>query len=311
MMENDSRERTQSSRSASVRTKKGLSSRRQRPVDYVDPMIGTDETHFISQWRSEAGTYPGAVAPHGMVQMSPETSDDKDFLRGYYYWQDVIRRFSMTEHFSGWPNGSAGKGFMMPCALTSDGGEGASSNFESRFSHDNETAEAGYYSVYLSDSRIRCSFAAKTRSIIGRFAYERAGKYIVALSDFDTFELVSDREVALSCAAGRPDLGKSNAKIYLHLVFDREFEAATLDKKHILTFPSLAHDDNSLSFKYGGSYTSAVNAKHNLESEIPHWNFEGVKEDAKNLWDTELSRIEVEGGTEENKTIFHTAFYHS
>ena len=113
-------------------------------VKFVNPLIGTTRTKTSTQWGSEGGTYPGAVAPYGFVQLTPETkvTDSK----GYDYCDSTICWFSCVNHMSGYPNGSAGRIKVMPL--------GNDLNFQPLkkgrpFSHTNEKAEAGYYRVLL------------------------------------------------------------------------------------------------------------------------------------------------------------------
>ncbi|HEY6901651.1 MAG TPA: GH92 family glycosyl hydrolase, partial [Puia sp.] len=111
------------------------------PVDvlsYVNPFIGTGKSAVYTRWGNEGGTYPGAVAPWGYWQLTPETRKG-----GYDYQDSVIGRFSCWGHPSGFPNGSAGRFFMMPLR---------NGVLEARpFSHAEEMAEPGYYRVRLRD----------------------------------------------------------------------------------------------------------------------------------------------------------------
>lgn len=277
---------------------------------YVNPFIGTDETHFISQWRSEGGTYPGAVAPHGMVQISPETSGDGEYLQGYYYSQDTIRKFGLTDHFSGWPNGSVGKGQIMPFTTESDNSEISLNNIKSHFSHDNEIAVPGYYSVLLDESRINCHFSTLSRSAIGKFEYKKEGKNGLLIRGYKKMEKLSDTELLLTIVAGRSEYAqKVKQYLYIYLTFDAPFELKENKKSYSLFFDEKLKN-NELTFKCGISYTSATNAKLNLDTEIAHWNLEQVKKEANTLWNKELSRIEIEGD-EKDKTIFYTGLYHA
>ncbi|MBS1664420.1 MAG: GH92 family glycosyl hydrolase [Bacteroidetes bacterium] len=104
-------------------------------LGYVNPFIGTTKSDVYTRWGNEGGTYPGAVAPWGYWQLTPETRKG-----GYDYGDSVIERFSSYGHASGFPNGSAGRFYMMP-------GDGRGRPF----SHADEEAEPGYYKVRLKD----------------------------------------------------------------------------------------------------------------------------------------------------------------
>src|SRR6056297_3305978 len=112
---------------------------------YVDPFIGTDE---------HGHTYPGAVVPFGMVQLSPDTRlNGWDACAGYHYSDSSILGFSHT-HLSGTGIGDYGDVLFMPFtgSVSLDAGKAGQpdSGYRSRFKHENEQAEPGYYQVYLS-----------------------------------------------------------------------------------------------------------------------------------------------------------------
>src|SRR5207249_1236476 len=79
-------------------------------LPYVNPFIGTAQSNVLTKWGSEGGTYPGAVAPSGSIQLSPETR----FGKGYNYGDSTICYFSCFRHMSGFPQGSAGGFYVMP-----------------------------------------------------------------------------------------------------------------------------------------------------------------------------------------------------
>ncbi|HYG79223.1 MAG TPA: hypothetical protein VD861_02480, partial [Pyrinomonadaceae bacterium] len=122
---------------------------RQSPTAYVNPFVGTG---------GHGHTYPGATTPFGMVQLSPDTRlTGWDGCSGYHYSDDVIYGFSHT-HLSGTGISDYGDILLMPTAgpvrLNALGAEGARGGYASRFSHRNERAAAGYYSVRLDDEGI-------------------------------------------------------------------------------------------------------------------------------------------------------------
>src|SRR6185295_15872956 len=77
------------------------------PLQYVNSFIGTTASNVRTKWGSEGGTYPGAVAPWGAVQLTPETRVTSG--KGYNYHDSSIYFFSCTQHLSGFPNGSSGR----------------------------------------------------------------------------------------------------------------------------------------------------------------------------------------------------------
>ncbi|MBS1603915.1 MAG: GH92 family glycosyl hydrolase, partial [Bacteroidetes bacterium] len=124
---------------------------------WVDPFIGTAKSDVFTRWGNEGGTYPGAVAPWGYLQLTPETR----LNGGYDYGDSVIRVFSCMHHPSGFPNGSAGRFFVMPFR----GGVARP------FSHKDEVAEPGYYRVRLSDDGTLVEMVADTLAGLFRMTF--------------------------------------------------------------------------------------------------------------------------------------------
>jgi len=127
------------------------------PARWVNPFIGTAKSDAFTRWGNEGGTYPGAVAPWGYIQLTPETRANG----GYDYADSVIRVFSCVHHPSGFPNGSAGRFFVMPWK-----GGGPRT-----FSHADEMAEPGYYRVRLRDDGTLIETTADTLSGLFRITF--------------------------------------------------------------------------------------------------------------------------------------------
>jgi len=154
----------------------------QQPVDYVNPFTGTDHMGH---------TFPGATAPFGMVQLSPDTDTvpystgqgyNKDvyaYCAGYQYNDKTICGFSHT-HFSGTGHSDLGDFLLMPTTGKLKLNPGTSDNpdtgYRSRFSHERETASPGYYSVMLDDYRILAELTATERVGLHRYTYTEAGE---------------------------------------------------------------------------------------------------------------------------------------
>ena len=152
------------------------------PLGFVDPMIGTGP---------EGHTFPGATAPFGMVQLSPDTDatcqirECYDHAAGYSYNDPTIQGFSHT-HFSGAGHSDLGDILVMPQAgqVKLDPGDPKQpgSGYRQRFSHDTEKASPGYYAVTLADSGIRAELTAGTRVGVHRYSFP-AGKQAHLLLD--------------------------------------------------------------------------------------------------------------------------------
>jgi predicted alpha-1,2-mannosidase len=150
------------------------------PLKLVDPMIGTGP---------EGHTFPGAVAPFGMVQLSPDTQirpfkQSYKWAAGYRYDDSTILGFSET-HFSGAGHSDLGDFLLMPVSGAENGagvplepGDIAKTQpgYRSRFSHSTERAEPGYYAVTLSDAHVRAELTASTRVGVHRYTFQPAAQ---------------------------------------------------------------------------------------------------------------------------------------
>ncbi len=118
----------------------------QQLISYVNPFIGTG---------GHGHTYPGATSPFGMMQLSPDTRlDGWDGCSGYHYSDSEIFGFSHT-HLSGTGVSDYGDILLMPTnKVVFNNGADGKEGYKSKFSHDNEVAEPGYYKVHLDDTNI-------------------------------------------------------------------------------------------------------------------------------------------------------------
>jgi predicted alpha-1,2-mannosidase len=142
------------------------------PLKLVDPMIGTGP---------EGHTFPGAAAPFGMVQLSPDTQirpfkQSYKWAAGYRYEDKTILGFSHT-HFSGAGHSDLGDVLLTPISggevpLEPGDLEGTQPGYRSRFSHKNEHAEPGYYAVLLEDSKVRAELTASERVGVHRYTFD-------------------------------------------------------------------------------------------------------------------------------------------
>ncbi|UYY57614.1 GH92 family glycosyl hydrolase [Sphingomonas sp. S2-65] len=175
------------------------------PYASADPLVGTG---------GEGHTFPGAVAPFGMVQLSPDT-DTGCLIRecyghaaGYRYDDPTIQGFSMT-HFSGAGHSDLGDFLMMPVAgdtvvLEPGDAKQPGSGYRSRFDHASETAQPGYYAVTLADAGVRAEMTAGTRVGVQRYAFP-AGKAAHLLLDLRSSLYNYPGKILWSTVRLRPD----------------------------------------------------------------------------------------------------------
>ncbi len=292
------------------------------PADYVNPFIGT---------AGHGHTFPGATVPFGMVQLSPDTRKDNwDGCSGYHYSDDRIFGFSHT-HLSGTGVGDYGDIRLFPSGKAPEEllemlteGELPSS----AFSHDDEEAGAGYYSVDLEDVDVDLTVGRRC----GMHKYEFEGEQKSILLDLyegATSDRVLDLQLNIvndSVLSGlkRTDGWSDDQYVYFYAVFSHPFTRATVTEKGKLLEGSGFRSEEDLKcllqfenapeeilVKVGISAVDADGAKKNLLAEIPGWDFAELRQKAFRSWDEELGRISVEGGTEAQKVTFYTALYHA
>lgn len=292
---------------------------------YVDPFIGTD---------GFGHTYPGASLPFGMVQLSPDTrTSGWENCSGYHSSNTTILGFSHT-HLSG--TGASDYGDIM--FMATDGKQvmpgdesDPKSGYRSAFNHESERAKPGYYKVMLADHSIQAEMTATTRCGMQRYVFPPLENPSVIL---DLVHGISDKVTGSqiiindnkSISGYRRSSGWAKDHIvYFYAEFSVPFiESGIFNNKGEQLTVNATEDVNGLKswfkfklrnydpvlIKVGISTVSIENAKLNLETEMADWDFESIKNKAAGAWDEELNRIQVEGGTKENKTTFYTSLYH-
>ncbi len=298
-------------------------------VDYtkwVNPFIGTG---------GHGHTFPGATMPFGMVQLSPDTrTDNWDGSSGYHYSDDIIYGFSHT-HLSGTgipdycdillmpSNGD----FMLPATDRT-----IPPSYASKFSHENEKAEPGYYSVLLDRDHILTELTATARVGLHRYTFNTRDKANITL-DLGWRDKVIESDIKLVSPTRIEGFRRSSSWAKEQTIFFVLELSAPYDKdspmsvetggtgtppnmKWIRERQAIALRVNPTSekrvlVKVALSPVSIEGARKNLAAELPGWDFDKVRADAKAAWNKELSKIEVSGGTDAQTTTFYTALYHT
>ncbi|MRG54295.1 glycoside hydrolase family 92 protein [Phyllobacterium sp. SYP-B3895] len=285
-------------------------------TQFVDPMIGTGQVPPTDTGSKEdllgGFTTPSANAPFGMIAWGPDTPGVPGTWSppGYHYPQASITGFSMT-HLSGvgCPSGGA-----IPIMPQIDAKEGTIP-----FSHNDEVARAGYYSVKMSNA-IRTELTSTVRSGLGRFTYPEGKPALLKIKASTNYTGSSssiaaseaDRTVSGYATGGAFCGSGSSYKIYFYATLDQAFTAAQSGNSITLTFaaPPPSAPVKAL-MKVGISYVSVANAKANLEAEGGPLTFEQAREQADAAWNKRLNAIQVTGGTRDEKTKFYSAMYHA
>lgn len=306
------------------------------PLPLVDPFVATGGTGF------EVGSVnPGPLRPFGMVKAGPDTrasSGAIEFLHcaGYHYDDTHVVGFSHT-HAYGMGVGDYGAILVMPRngwdpAFTTDKGRAAP------FDHAEETASPGYYAVTLGDDGVRVELTATDRAAMHRWTFPSGAEPVAVI---DLGHVIDGSEVraadlAVDLAAGTVTGFQNLAGSYSNRFGGLQTHfAATFDPAPIAsgtwTDPDAPQPDTTVAdgtiagawlvfppgtteviARVAVSYVDGDGAIGNLDAELPDGTaFDDVRAASEQAWRDELSNVRVSGGTETDRTIFHTALYHA
>ena len=270
----------------------------------VNPFIGTD---------FHGHTYPGAIAPFGMVQLSPDTRlDGWDGCSAYHYSDNVIYGFSHT-HLSGTGCSDYGDFLFTPTMKSFN-----SKDFILNFSHKDEYAHAGYYKVkaYNNDT-ILTELTASERAGYHKYSFPENSKNKIIIIDFNHRDKLLDMSYKLvdkNTVVGyrNSEAWNKNQKIYFAASFNCDIQNSKFDEKTkrlFLDFGSSIKDNNIIEVKVAISSVDENGAMKNLKAEKFN-NFHDAKVNVEQLWNKELGKIEITTNDNDKKTIFYTALYH-
>ncbi|MEU0290422.1 GH92 family glycosyl hydrolase [Streptomyces sp. NPDC006147] len=285
----------------------------------VNPFIGT---------QNFGNTFPGASAPFGMVQVSPDTGGQG----GYDYQQDKIHGFSQT-HLSGVGCSVMGELPLMPTTGAVDTVDPDA--YRSAYSHDDEKAEPGYYRVGLTTYGIDAELTATPRTGWQRYTFPATDRANVLFNTgkanqrvyTSEVHVVGDRTVEGRVEAGNFCAGKDRHTVYFTATFDRPFAshgtwrgstrspgardaAGEGGNGAWVTFD--AQDDRDVVVKVGLSYTGVEGARKNLKAETDDsYDFDATRAALRDTWERRLAAVTVGGGSAERRRAFYTALYHA
>jgi len=284
----------------------------------VNPMIGTDFT---------GNTYPGAQAPFGMVQLSPDNGlPGWDRIAGYFYPDSTIAGFSHT-HLSGTGAGDLYDISFMPVTIPYNEAE-APLGIHSKFSHDEETASAGYYSVILKDYNIKVELTATERVGVQRYTFP-GGEAAVFLNlrKATNWDATVDTEIkvvdSVTIEGYRFSAGWArDQRVYFRSRFSRPWQKVTIDSAAIdpktpdklgviarFDFNTTPGEQITISTAISG--VSKDGAAGNLQAEVPTDDFDKVLAATRKSWNRQLGKFKVKGNSNDDVVTFYTALYHN
>jgi len=290
---------------------------------FVDPFIGTG---------GHGHTFPGAVVPYGMVQLSPDSGRQGwDWCAGYHYSDTEIAGFSHT-HLSGTGIGDLCDILITPLMA---GGTAMPGDLRLPFSHTTEHAAPGYYAVDLPGDDIRAEMTATRRVGLHRYTFRRyvpsrPAAIVVDLGFAVNWDQPVDTQLTIegptTISGYRWSKGwakdqrvffaaRLSAPIYTWLLgADGEYSNDRKDvrgRKVRALLRFRARPGDPVIIKLALSPTSVAAAHRNLDKEAPHWEFDAYRRAADEAWQRRLDRIRIETPDRAAKTVFYTSMYHA
>ena len=336
-------------------TKTGLNASESEKADYtqyVNPFIGTSKMGHV---------FPGASAPFGMVQLSPQTNfevifkedgsyngETYEYCAGYQYRDSTIIGFAHT-NLSGTGHSDLGDFLVMPTAgdlvLEPLKTKGGSKGFYSTFSHAKEEASPGYYKVDLDSYDVKAEVTASERVGFHQYTFPKSEDAHIILDmvynvyhhdNKNVWTFIRVENDSLVTGYRQTKGWARDKKVFFAMRFSKPFKSYGHKKYDKVkydgfygrfnqseNFPEMAGKDirayfnfdtketEKINIKFALSSVSSAGALKNLETEIPHWDFNKTREETKAKWNNELSKIEVTTLNDNDKINFYTALYHT
>jgi len=286
------------------------------PVEYINPLMGTDSKYDISN----GNTYPAIALPWGMNTWTPQTGKMGD---GWQYTYDAhkINGFKQTHQPSPWMN-DYGQFAIMPITgqikVTQYGRA-------SWFSHKAETAKPYYYSVYLADYNVTAEITPTERAAQFRFTYPKSDSSYIVIDAFNKGSYIKvipgqNKIIGYSSKYARGPL--KNFKDYFVIYVDKPIKLSQLYSDSTLTDSLSLHADHvsavigfktsdgeKVHLRVASSFISLEQAEINLQREIGNDSFDITEQKAKAVWNKTLNRVMVEGGTVDQIRTFYSCMY--
>ena len=301
---------------ASVSSDAQLVSQVSDPVEWVNPLMGTDSKPSLSN----GNTYPAVGVPWGMNLWSPQTGKMGDGWM-YSYSADKIRGFKQTHQPSPWMN-DYGQFSIMPVTGKLKFKEDDRASW---FSHKAEISKPYYYSVYLADADVSTELTSTERAAQFRFTFPRSDSSFIVIDAFNKGSYVKlipseNKIVGYSTKFSRGPL--PNFKNWFVIYLDKPFSVSYTTNGNSLQVEKEMQADHAgavigfkttkgekVHLKVATSFISLEQAEINLKRELGADAFDGTMQKSKALWNDKLSRISVEGGSVDQVRTFYSCLY--
>ena len=303
------------------------------PASRVNPFVGTDD---------HGHTFPCAALPGGMIQLGPDT-DIKgwDWCSGYHYSDHSIMGFSHL-HRSGMGAGDWGDILLMPTTgklkIEPGSKDKPGDGYRSSFTHQEEEATPGFYAVNLKDYGIRAELTVSERVGFHKYTFPKSEtSHILIDMEHGIGDKCTDAQIKIvnntEIEGHRASSGfVKNQNVYFCAKFSKPFASSGTWEKSSIEAGSnenagtrigayvnyVTAENETIEVKVGISYTSIEQARLNLDTEIPGWDFARIKENAREKWNNALGKIDVQMELKDDESYrqqkiitFYTALYHS
>ena len=302
---------------------------------YVNNFIGTGG---FPAWVC-GHNFPGATVPFGMVRLSPETvslfRSTKAFnTSGYYYGDNRMLGFSHTR-LAGTGATDGGHFLFTPTSKRSNDIKYQDDIYHN-FSHKDESAIPGYYSVKFKKENIFSELSTTERTGIHRYTFSKESSKNILVNITNT---TGDKRAENGKVTINPDKNEiagsvrtfgsfgqryGGQKVFFVAKFDlsisgfgiwdgTKFTKNRKNSKSNEIIVSLNFDGNpsnqTINVQVGISYVSLENARLNLETEIGNLTFDEIVEKAIDKWEDKLSLIKIKSDSENDYKIFYSALY--
>ena len=288
------------------------------PVEFVNPLMGTQSSFELST----GNTYPAIARPWGMNFWTPQTGKMGDGW-GYTYTANKIRGFKQTHQPSPWIN-DYGQFAIMPVVGIPEFDQDRRASW---FSHKSEIAKPYYYEVYLAEHDVKTELTPTDRAAMFRFTFPENEHSYVVVDAFDKgsyIKVIPEENKVIGYTTKNSGGVPDNFKNYFVIEFDKPFtyEATFADAtlKEGVREQQSDHVGAVIGFKttkgeivhakVASSFISFEQASLNLK-ELGSDNFDTLVQKGKDVWNKELSKIEVEGGTLDQYRTFYSCMYRS
>ena len=304
-------------------------------LSWVNPFIGTTPGPVSPQntdvgWHA-GNTFPGATLPFGMVQFSPDTGYGENYgLGGYIYNKGVLQGMSLIHTSGTGCTVSQDISFMPFVGNIGNSPATHLSDYQVGYSHNNEHAVPGSYSVAMNNG-VTAEMTVTTRTGFGRFTYPNTNDAMMILNVGRNgvgvrnaqLTLINNDTVEGFVSTGGV-CGTGGYVVYFHGQFDKPFASFGTYANDNISAGSRGTSQGTqnggwvkfngggqVQFRVGVSYVSIANAAANMQAENPNWDFNGLRTTAQNTWNTALNKFQVTGGSNDDRTKFYTAVYHT